>query len=106
MSKDNFTPEFGPNGSVLNSSSMTENMRREYEYYEWKSEFRNLHKPKTWPSSAIFLLLVSGALLGAALTQYFSDEVSSSTAILLIGSLALSAIARAWRHVWEKRLKA
>ncbi|MEL6693363.1 MAG: hypothetical protein AAFQ12_10080 [Pseudomonadota bacterium] len=98
-------PKFGANGSVLNSDTMTDELRQTYEDGENGFGWRGASKPKTWPISAIWMICLGSALAGYALGKYpdpgsiwwFLGLVALANVIVWLGQL--------WRHHWEKRQK-
>jgi len=98
-------PEFGANGSVLNSDTMTDELRQKYEEGENGFGFRDMRTLKVWPQYAIFMMCFGSALAGYAFAKLPSN--GSAWWILNLAGFACTVllIGRLWRHHWEKRQK-
>ena len=98
-------PEFGANGSVLNSDTMTEELRQKYEEGENGFGGRGARTPKVWPLSAIWMICLGSAVAGYAFAKLQADESSLWILTLVIIANVMMAISQLWRHHWEKRQK-
>lgn len=105
MKKNSDLPIFGPNGAVLNSETMSSEFRSEIESYDWKDEFRSNYKPKTWPHSAIFLMLIGCGILGYNFALLQSGGAAQSSILLNLVGVCFIGLGQGWRRIWEKRLK-
>ncbi|NQY40391.1 MAG: hypothetical protein HRT80_09865 [Henriciella sp.] len=98
-------PEFGENGSVLNSDTMTDELRQKYDEGENGFGWRGRSTPKVWPLSAIWMIC-----FGYALAGYAIGKAPSLNSIWWFLGLALLAqmivwLGQIWRRHWEKRQK-
>lgn len=84
-------PEFGPNGSVLNSENISSKQAKQYRE---SNPFEVSFEPKIWPLSAL-ILAVSGVFMFGF--HIGSDRGSASLAI----SMSLFVSGLIWREVWS-----
>ena len=98
-------PEFGANGSVLNSDTMTDELRQKYEKGDNGFGRRAASTPKTWPLSAIWMICLGSALAGYAIATYPTERSSWWFFGLVVSANVMMALGQLWRHHWEKRQK-
>ena len=91
--------EFGPNGAVLNSETMTPALRKKY-----LDQTGALYdQPKVWPQSAIYMVILGGVLGGIGLASLFIENSPTLLAALPgLGGIVMG-IAQYWRSRWAKR---
>ena len=73
MDEASSIPNFGSNGSVLNSDTMTDALRQKYEEGENGFGFRDMRTQKVWPRYAIFMMCFGSALAGYAFAKVPSN---------------------------------
>lgn len=97
MTEEKHAIEFGPNGAVLNSESISDELAEKYRSpsEHWSDPF--LLKPQTWPPSALMMALAGAFLLGMCLA---SDDRSNLPQWLNAGPVVLFVGASWWRMIW------
>ncbi|MEO0550486.1 MAG: hypothetical protein AAFZ91_11250 [Pseudomonadota bacterium] len=99
MGKNSFNPEFGQNGAVLNSDTMSDGLREKYEA-SFRKQIKGEARPRVWPQSAIAMLALGAFLIGMAFAT--GDTLFSITSLPGFG---LIVAAHVWRSYWGKHVK-
>ena len=99
MTEEKQAIEFGPNGAVLNSASISEELSEKYRNpsEHWSDTF--LLKPQTWPPSALAMALAGAFLMGMS---FAAEDRSTLPFWLHPGSVILIVVASWWRMIWFK----
>ena len=79
MTSDNRSPEFGPNGSVLNSETMSEPLKQKYVREEAKS--------KAWLRWAVFFVPLTIAAMASASVFGFATVLPILVVLFVASSL-------------------
>ena len=99
MSKNKEPLEFGPNGAVLNSDGISEELAKEYRKPSEHWFDAILVKPTKWPPSALLLAFGGTFLMGM---RFATDDQSNLPIWLSLGPILLIVSAGWWRFIWGK----
>lgn len=94
------TPEFGQNGAVLNSGTMTRDLRQDYENRALKDRLKVT--PRVWPHSAILLIVAGAFLFGMHYAMRHADGNTAEAFWLGIIGMGLVFSGFAWRYCWNR----
>ena len=100
MSKQNEPIEFGPNGAVLNSENISDELADQYRTQQPNWLEAILFKPSVWPPSALIMAFAGAVLLGVRVAL---GGGSQDARLLEGGALALIITAGWWRLIWQKK---
>lgn len=99
MSKHKEPLEFGPNGAVLNSDGISEELAEEYRKPSDHWSDAILVKPTKWPPSALLLAFGGTFLMGM---RFATEDQSNLPIWLSLGPILLIVSAGWWRVIWGK----
>ena len=100
MIKENASIEFGSNGAVLNSDSISDELAEKYRAQGEHWSDAVLLKPSKWPPSALIMAFGAAFLLGMRVS---TDGNSDFSRWQEVGSLALIVAAGWWRVIWCRK---
>ena len=101
MEKQVSPPEFGSNGAVLNTGTMSGDIKARYERATHENA-AGLH-PQTWPVPALALMIAGAFTTGIAFGMDRFEHQQDPVGIIPILGVAAMFTAQVWQFIWNKK---